>query len=95
MTNLRREAIGRQCTIRLPGCLTEPVCLCHFRMPGLSGMGIKSPDLFAALGCASCHDKVDRTERGNTETQLDFAKAVLRTQALFVGEGLITWKGAK
>ena len=89
--NLRREAVGRQCQIRLPGCTTEPTCLCHFRMIGLSGIGMKSPDVFGAWGCASCHAKVDTEGRGNTEVQLDFAKAVFRTQAILVREGVLRW----
>ena len=85
--NLRREAIDRDCQIRLEGCGTAPCCLCHFRLSGYSGMGLKSPDWLGACGCASCHDKVDRSERGNVETQLDFAKAVFRTQAILIEEG--------
>lgn len=85
-TNLRREAIGRECQIRLEGCTTAPCCVCHWRQIGISGLGLKSPDIFGAFGCASCHDKVDRSERGNVETQLDFARAVFRTQAILLAE---------
>lgn len=91
MTDLRREAIGRQCQIRLPGCQTEPCCLCHYRVIGISGMGQKSPDLIGAWGCASCHEKVDRTHRGDPETQLDFARGVMRTQAALIAEGKVNW----
>lgn len=77
--NLRREAIDRECQIRLEGCTTGPCCLAHFRMIGMSGMGMKSPDWLGAYACDNCHTKVDRTERGNVETQLDFAKGVFRT----------------
>jgi len=86
-TPLGREAIDRECQIRLPGCEGAPCCLCHFRMSGISGMGMKSPDWLGAWGCSSCHEKVDRTQRGNIETQLDFAKAVFRTQFILVNEG--------
>ena len=91
MTNLRRLAIGRECTIRLPGCNTEPCCLAHFRMIGLSGMGMKSEDVFGAWSCANCHTKVDTDGRGDVEVQLDFAKAVFRTQAQLVKEGKLAW----
>lgn len=47
-TPLRREAIDRECQIRLPGCEGAPCCLCHFRMSGISGMGMKSPDWLGA-----------------------------------------------
>jgi hypothetical protein len=91
MTNLRRQAIGRQCTIRLPGCQTEPVCLCHVRQIGISGMGIKAPNWAGAFGCAACHDKVDRTHRHDPEVQLDFYRAVIRTQKILVDEGVLPW----
>jgi hypothetical protein len=88
--NLRREAIGRECQIRLPGCTTEPCCLCHFRQMGLSGMGMKPPDQIGAWGCSSCHEKVDSSGRGDIQTQLDFARAVFRTQNILIREGKIT-----
>jgi hypothetical protein len=54
-------------------------------------MGMKSPDLFGAWGCSACHGKVDTIGRGDVETQLDFAKAVFRTQFQLWREGKITW----
>lgn len=89
--NLRDEAIGRQCQIRLEGCQTIPTCLCHWRQIGVSGMGLKSPDAIGAWGCASCHEKVDRTMRHDQETQLDFARGVFRTQAILIAEGKLPW----
>ena len=89
--NLRREAIDRECQIRLEGCQVHPCCLCHFRVIGISGMGMKSPDLLGAWGCYSCHTKVDTILRHDTETQLDFAKAVFRTQAILLKEGKIKY----
>ncbi len=89
--NLRREAIDRDCQIRLPGCTTGPCCVAHWRQVGLSGMGLKNFDLLGAWSCDSCHRKVDSTERGNVETQLDFARGVFRTQAELIREGKISW----
>jgi hypothetical protein len=91
MTNLRRQAIGRQCQIRLVGCQSEPVCLCHWRQSGISGIGIKSPDLLGAWGCSACHDQVDRAGRGDPNVQLAFAQGVFRTQAILIREGIVTW----
>lgn len=85
--NLRREAIGRECQIRLDGCTTGPCCLCHWRQTGISGMGMKSPDQIGAWGCAYCHDQVDRVGRGDAEIQLAFARGVFRTQAILIREG--------
>lgn len=91
MTNLRREAIDRMCQLNLEGCKGAPCCLAHWRQSGISGMGMKSPDLLGAWLCDSCHEKVDRTERGNPETQLLFAKAVFKTQAQLIKEGVVKW----
>lgn len=91
MTNLRRQAIDRECQVRLPGCTGGPCCLAHWRQVGISGMGLKSPDLLGAFACDHCHQIVDRKGRGDPEIQLDFAQAVFRTQAILINEGLITW----
>ena len=82
--NLRQEAIGRECQIRLEGCNVEPCCLCHFRLIGISGMGIKPPDQIGAWGCANCHRIVDSYK--DPQTQLDFAHGVFRTQAILIKE---------
>jgi len=61
--NLRKEACGRDCMIRLPGiCNHDPdtTVLAHVRLSGVSGMGMKSPDLLGAWACSACHDVVDR-----------------------------------
>lgn len=89
MTKLRREAIDRDCQIRLDGCTTGPCCLAHFRLIGISGMGMKSPDVIGAWACHNCHGIVDTDK--SAEVQLDFAKAVFRTQAALIKEGKITY----
>lgn len=91
MTNLRREAIDRMCTIRLAGCKGAPCCLAHIRQSGISGMGKKAPDLLGAWACSSCHEKVDVKERGNLETQLDFYKAMAATINQLIKEGIVKW----
>ncbi|HGN0358311.1 TPA: nuclease domain-containing protein, partial [Proteus mirabilis] len=51
MMNLRNEAKGRECQIRIPSVCngnSETVVLAHYRMSGLCGVGIKSHDLFGA-----------------------------------------------
>ncbi len=60
-------------------------------MSGLSGVGMKAPDLFGAWGCSVCHEQVDRTGRGDSEVQLAFLQGVIRTQAILAKEGKITW----
>ena len=61
--NLRKEARGRACTVRLEGICnhnSETVVLAHIRMLGLSGMGLKADDLLGAWACSACHDAIDR-----------------------------------
>jgi len=89
--DLRAYAADQRCQIRLEGCTGGPTCLCHWRQIGISGGGLKSPDLIGAWGCASCHAKVDADERGDIQTQLDFARAIFRTQAELVRDEIVVW----
>ncbi|WP_045957503.1 DUF1364 domain-containing protein [Xenorhabdus poinarii] len=92
MANLRKEAKGRDCQVRIPGVCngnSETVVLAHCRMAGICGMGMKPPDLFAAWACSSCHDEIDRRTR---ITDIDYAhtahlEGVIRTQAILLQEG--------
>jgi hypothetical protein len=73
--NLRKAAQGKPCMVRLPDiCNHNPdtVVLAHIRLPGISGMGMKSPDLIGAWSCSSCHDAIDR--RSHTFLDRDFVK---------------------
>ena len=83
MSKERKAAKWQQCCIRLPGVCSwdiDTVVLCHFRLVGMSGMGMKSPDWLAAFGCAKCHQFVDSHK--DDATQLAFAHGVFRTLAL-------------
>ena len=95
MADLRKLARGQQCTVRLPGgCNGNPetTVLAHFRMAGVSGMGIKSPDLLAAFACSACHDAIDR--RAHMDLDRDYVRlahleGVVRTQAELLKRGVI------
>ena len=95
--NLRAQARGRDCTVRLPDICNgnpETVVLAHFRMAGVSGMGMRSPDLVAALACSLCHDAIDR--RAHMDLDRDYVRlahleGVVRTQAIWIREGKVTW----
>ena len=94
--NLRQHARGRACTIRLPGCDGggETTILAHYRLAGLSGMGIKPDDLACgAWCCAPCHDKIDGRVKlagyGRTELRMAHAEGVMRTIEQLRREGLI------
>lgn len=95
MTNLRQEARGEDCDIRSPICNYDSLTtvLAHYRLVGISGIGMKSPDLIAAHACSACHDLVDgRTHiegLARTDVQLLHLQGVVRTQAKLIKRGLI------
>ena len=84
--NLRDEARDRPCMVCLPCCSfsRETTVLAHYRLAGISGMGIKPPDLIGAWACSACHSYVDSHK--DAETQLAFAHAVFRTQYRLIKE---------
>ncbi len=61
MTKLRKLARGQPCQIMLPGSEhnTETTVLAHYRLAGISGIGMKSPDIIGAWSCFDCHEYVD------------------------------------
>ena len=99
--NLRKEAEGRECQIRIPGVCNKDratVVLCHSndkRLLGV-GMGQKVPDIFGAWGCSACHDYVDgRAVHARFgaifkhEVKALFDDGVFRTQKILLDEGKI------
>lgn len=90
MSKLRDAARGRDCQIRLVGiCNYNPATtvLAHYRLSGISGMGIKSPDQIGAWACSACHSYVDTHK--DDATARAFLEGVLRTQARLIKEGLL------
>lgn len=87
--NLRRQAKGRGCQVRLPCCNfnSETTVLCHVRLPGISGMGFKAPDLLGAWACSACHAFCDTN--ADDATQRAFLEGVMRTQAQLIREGVV------
>ena len=98
--NLRDYARNKPCMIRLPDiCNGDPetTVLCHFRMVGISGMGLKSPDLLGAWGCSNCHDAVDRRRYKDLDfdyVRLAHLEGVIRTQAQLIEDGVVIAKRA-
>ncbi|WP_145494968.1 DUF1364 domain-containing protein [Yersinia massiliensis] len=92
MANLRKEARGRECQIRIPGVCNgnnETVVLAHYRLAGTCGTGFKPSDEQAAWGCSACHNECDRRTRlidGDT-ARLYHAEGVMRTQNILRKEG--------
>lgn len=94
MANLRKEAKGRECQVRLFGVCnfnSETTVLAHYRMAGLTGMGQKADDRFGAWACSACHDAIDgriKTEYyDKTELRLAHCEGILRTQQILQREG--------
>jgi hypothetical protein len=92
---LRKEARGRGCMVRIPDVCnhnSETVVLAHYRLAGVSGIGMKSPDVLGAWACSSCHDAIDR--RAHTDLDRDYVRllhleGMARTLAQLNREGLI------
>jgi len=100
--NLRKAAAGEPCEIRVPSiCRGDPAytVLCHVRVSGISGTGLKAPDVIAALGCDRCHDLCDgRTptlEYSSDERRLMLLEGMARTQARRIEQGYILTKGER
>jgi len=94
--SLRKEAKGRGCMVRIFGICnhnSETVVLAHIRIAGVSGMGMKSPDLIGAWACSACHDEIDgRTHKsGMTHDELRLAhfEGMARTISQLEKEGLV------
>ena len=94
MANLRKEARGKPCMIRIPLVYlpgNETVVLAHYSLAGYSGKKLKSPDIMGAYACFACHNAVDG--RGNqklyTHEQLRmmFAEGVMRTMVDLIENG--------
>ena len=93
--NLRAEARGRGCMVRLPGVCnhnSETVVLAHVRLIGVSGMGMKADDLLGAWACSACHDVIDRRARTDMdlkEVRLAHLEGMVRTIAQLRKEGKV------
>ena len=92
---LRKAAKDRGCTVRIPGVCnfnSATTVLAHIRLAGVSGMGMKSPDLLGAWACSACHDAVDRRFRTDLDrdyVRLAHLEGMVRTIAQLRKEGLI------
>lgn len=96
--NLRDYAREKPCTVREPGvCNGDPLTtvLAHWRQVGISGAGLKAPDLLAAHACSACHDFVDGRppyQRVSREMrELAHLRGIMRTQAHLIEHGVVRW----
>jgi hypothetical protein len=92
---LRDSAKGQECFLRLPGICShnrETTVLCHAPSE-FRGMGSKGHDFHAAFGCSECHQAMDQTRIPKLEWWETWLRAMQRTQAWWVENGLITIAG--
>lgn len=93
--NLRKFARGKPCMVRIPRVCNgdhDTTVLAHIRMPGITGVGLKAPDLLGAWCCSACHDVVDgrvKSEFLSSQVQLFLLQGVMRTQYELINQGLI------
>lgn len=92
---LRKSAKGRNCTLRLDGCLYSPETVVLAHLPcGHKGIGMKSPDNMAVFACANCHAILDGSKR-NSIPASDISRALAETQMYWIENGLMTIKGVE
>ena len=88
--DLRKEAKGRDCVVRIPGiCCFNPetVVLAHL---GGAGMGLKRDDMIGSWTCSSCHDQIDGRSKAiytKDKLKLMHLEGIIRTQEALIKEG--------
>ncbi len=80
--------------VRSPVCSHNPeeTVLAHVRMVGISGFGIKAPDVLGAWACYRCHVLCDTgryvdTQMERDDRELIFLRGVMRTQYELIRSG--------
>lgn len=96
MTDLRKEARGRECQVRIPTVCNgnpETTVLAHVRMAGITGAGQKAPDMLGSWACSDCHAECDRRTQklGLAAAWSALMAGVLRTQSILIKEKKIKW----
>jgi len=93
---LRDSANGESCTFNVAGVCkdeSETTVLCHSgAIDDGKGWGKKGSDLYAAFGCARCHQWYDNKANPDTERLFYFHRAMKRTWKRWVEMGLIVIK---
>ena len=60
LKSLRQSAGDAHCMLNIAGvCDGQGCVLCHIRLAGTCGMGMKPPDTQATFGCNACHMHFD------------------------------------
>lgn len=87
---LRESARGQDCTLQVAGvCNGNPETSVLAHMPSEIA-GHKSTDISSCVACSSCHDWLDRRNRGNEEEREWYMRrAQVRTLHLWLSMGLL------
>jgi len=86
---------GQECYVRLPSiCNGDPATVvpAHIRMIGISGAGLKAPDILTCPACHACHDAIDRRARMDLDrdyVRLAHFEGLARWLAKLVNEGKV------
>jgi len=94
MVSLRDYARDKPCQVRSPNCSGDvaTTVLAHIRQVGISGIGLKAPDLLGAWSCSRCHSYVDQQTTANREQrELLLLRGVMRTQAQLIRDEVLKW----
>ncbi len=92
MSKLRNSARGQQCQVRIPDVCTgfvDETVLAHLNG---GGMGMKHSDIHGAFACFACHNWLDKDyvkTATRDERDLSHLQAIIRTQQIWLKEGLI------
>lgn len=91
---LRRSANGRDCTMQVANVCnyrTDTTVLAHIQVDG-GKMGGKADDFSACFCCADCHAWLDQYIGSEEERLFYSLRAIIRTQRIWVAEGLMVIK---
>ena len=95
MIDLRREARGQECQVRIPGiCSHDNTTVVLAHLNGGKSLNTKNPDLLGAWCCSACHAAVDgqaRSPHRREDLQLWFYEGIHRTQRHLIREGIVRW----
>lgn len=93
MTDLRKNARGRMCMVRIPGVCNwdqNTTVLAHIRRAGSAGVGQKPPDIVGVWACSDCHDAIDG-RRGQPDMDTYVLDALVRQLLEYHKEGTVKW----
>jgi len=92
LMNLRNHARDQPCMVRVPEVCNgnqQTTVLAHYRLSGVSGMGVKSPDVIGAWACSACHAWIDTNH--SDEAKVMHLEGMVRTINALVKGNYLKW----